>query len=141
MACRSDSPDDDDWEAKVELLAQVRVAVVSFTFGCPSAEVVRSLKSAGSEVWATATTPAEARVAAQAGADVLVLQGVEAGGHRATFVDTDRLVPLLGSGSRACSVRWAAVPGTGRGVGCPADLFSLLAGASAISQSPPEECD
>lgn len=82
--------EDDDFEAKVDLLRQARIPVVSFTFGCPSAEVLSALKVAGSEIWVTATTPAEARLAVDAGADVLVLQGVEAGGHRGAFVDDDR---------------------------------------------------
>jgi nitronate monooxygenase len=79
--------DDDDWEAKLGLLLEARIPVVSFTFGCPSREVVGGLRSAGSEVWVTVTDLAEARDARDAGADALVLQGVEAGGHRATFVD------------------------------------------------------
>ena len=48
----------------------------------------------------TVTTPAEAKAATDAGADVLVVQGVEAGGHRGSFVDADDqpafgLLPLL----------------------------------------------
>ena len=79
--------DDDDWEAKLGLLREARIPVVSFTFGCPSREVVGGLRAAGSEVWVTVTDLAEARAARDAGADALVLQGVEAGGHRAAFVD------------------------------------------------------
>jgi nitronate monooxygenase len=79
--------DDDDWEAKLSLLREARIPVVSFTFGCPSREVVGGLRAAGSEAWVTVTDLAEARAARDAGADALVLQGVEAGGHRATFVD------------------------------------------------------
>jgi nitronate monooxygenase len=79
--------DDDGWEGKLELLRASPVAVVSFTFGCPSAAVVASLQSVGTEVWITVTSVAEARVARDAGADALVLQGVEAGGHRGTFDD------------------------------------------------------
>jgi nitronate monooxygenase len=79
---------DDHYADKLALLEEERVAVVSLTFGCPSAEDVRSLQAAGSEVWVTVTTPAEARVAEQAGADALVAQGVEAGGHRGSFDDS-----------------------------------------------------
>lgn len=79
--------DDDGWEAKLALLRDSPVAVVSFAFGCPSMPVVSSLQKAGSEVWVTVTSVAEARVARDAGADALVLQGVEAGGHRGTFED------------------------------------------------------
>jgi nitronate monooxygenase len=81
--------DDDDWNAKLRLLAAERVPVVSFTFGCPAADAIDSLKRAGSEVWVTVTDCAEARLAEAAGADALVLQGIEAGGHRASFVDSE----------------------------------------------------
>jgi nitronate monooxygenase len=79
--------EDDDWAAKIDLLATERVPVVSFTFGCPDREVIDRLHQAGSEAWVTVTTPDEAREAVAAGCDVLVLQGVEAGGHRAVFRD------------------------------------------------------
>ena len=75
--------DDDGWEAKLALMAELEVPVVSFSFGCPSRDVLAAL----GETWVTVTTPAEARDAAAAGADAVVVQGVEAGGHRATFDD------------------------------------------------------
>jgi len=78
---------DDDWAAKIDLLAAERVPVVSFTFGCPDGEVIGRLRRAGSEVWVTVTAPEEAQQAVAAGCDVLVLQGIEAGGHRASFRD------------------------------------------------------
>jgi nitronate monooxygenase len=81
--------EDDDWDAKLRALGEEPVPVVSFTFGCPSPEVVASLQAGGTEVWITVTNPGEARIAANAGADALVLQGVEAGGHRAFFADHD----------------------------------------------------
>jgi nitronate monooxygenase len=81
--------DDDDWDAKLQALGEAKVPVVSFTFGCPSPEVIASLREVGSEVWVTVTDLAEARIAQVAGADALVLQGIEAGGHRASFVDSD----------------------------------------------------
>ena len=79
--------DDDDWQAKLGVLREDPAPVVSFTFGCPDPELLRSFSEAGSETWVTVTSPAEARTARDAGADALVLQGVEAGGHRATFDD------------------------------------------------------
>jgi nitronate monooxygenase len=79
--------EDDDWEAKLSLLAGDPVPVVSFTFGCPDPAVIGRLRGAGSEVWVTVASPADAVTAAQAGADVLVVQGAEAGGHRSTFRD------------------------------------------------------
>ena len=91
---------DDDWDAKLRLLSSQPVDVVSFTFGLPTAEAVSALKRAGSEVWVTVTSPDEARQAEDRGADALVVQGAEAGGHRASFVDEPGLavyglLPLL----------------------------------------------
>jgi nitronate monooxygenase len=77
--------DDDGWEEKLALAAAERIAVVSFTFGCPPAAAIERLHAAGVEVWVTVTTPGEARLAGEAGADVLVVQGAEAGGHRGGF--------------------------------------------------------
>jgi nitronate monooxygenase len=80
--------DDDGWEEKLALVAELRVPVVSFTFGCPDAATVERLHAAGVAVWPAVTAPHEARAAEAAGADALIVQGVEAGGHRATFDDT-----------------------------------------------------
>jgi nitronate monooxygenase len=82
--------DDDGWEEKLAVAGAENVPVVSFTFGCPEAEVVRSLQRTGPAVWVTVTTPDEARAAADAGADALVVQGAEAGGHRGS---TDPAAP------------------------------------------------
>ena len=87
--------DDDGWEAKLALVEAERVPLVSFTFGCPDAAVVERMHAAGAEVWVTVTSPAEARTACDAGADALVVQGTEAGGHRG-FFDDDDAAPDLG---------------------------------------------
>lgn len=79
--------DDDQWDAKLALLAAEPPPVTSFTFGCPDPAVITALQAAGCEVWVTVTTPADADQAVAAGADVLVLQGSEAGGHRGSFRD------------------------------------------------------
>jgi nitronate monooxygenase len=81
--------EDDAWEAKLGLLEEEPVAAVSFTFGCPPAEAVARLQAAGSTVWVTVTDVDEAQRAAGAGADALIVQGIEAGGHRASFVDVE----------------------------------------------------
>ncbi|MGZ4175737.1 MAG: nitronate monooxygenase [Solirubrobacteraceae bacterium] len=79
--------DDDAYLAKLDLLVSERVPVVSFTFGCPSPDTVAHLHAHGIAVWVTVTDPAEGRQATAAGADALVAQGTEAGGHRAYFRD------------------------------------------------------
>jgi nitronate monooxygenase len=81
--------EDDGWDAKLALLEDDPVAAVSFTFGCPPADVVARLQAAGSSVWVTVTDVAEAQGAADVGADALIVQGIEAGGHRASFEDAD----------------------------------------------------
>ena len=75
--------DDDGWDAKLALMRELEVPVVTFTFGCPPADVLAALP----EAWVTVTTAAEARTAAAAGAHALIVQGVEAGGHRGSFDD------------------------------------------------------
>jgi nitronate monooxygenase len=79
--------DDDHWEAKLDLVCRQRLPVVSFTFGCPATEVCERLHAVGSSVWVTVTSVAEAVEAQAAGADALVVQGFEAGGHRGGFGD------------------------------------------------------
>lgn len=74
--------DDDDWDAKIGYLMAAPADVVSFTFGIPGEDVVAGLRARGTEVWMTVTSLDEARRAAAAGADLLVVQGYEAGGHR-----------------------------------------------------------
>ena len=81
--------DDDLYQAKVELVLAERVPVVSFTFGAPERSTVDRLHEIGTEVVVTVTTPQEARIAAEVGADLLCVQGSEAGGHRATFEDDE----------------------------------------------------
>ena len=87
VALGSPHRDDDGWEEKLALAAAERVPLVSFVFGCPPPDVIERLHAAGAETWVTVTTPAEARLARDAGADALVVQGVEAGGHRGGFDD------------------------------------------------------
>jgi nitronate monooxygenase len=124
--------DNDHFEAKCELLLADPVPIVSFTFGCPSTELVDRLHSVDSEVWVTVTDVEEARAAAEVGADALVAQGMEAGGHRASFDDSDSsdfgLLALLQLLTAAVDLPLVAAGGiaTGRGVAAV-----LCAGASA----------
>jgi nitronate monooxygenase len=81
--------DHDQFDEKVRLLGEDPPAVVSFTFGCPDRDSIERLRSHGAEGWVTITDVEEAAEARDAGADGLVVQGVEAGGHRGSFVDRD----------------------------------------------------
>ena len=77
--------DDDDWDAKIGLLTLVDpVPVVSFTFGVPGWDIVEALREAGTTVLVTVTCRDEAQAASEVGADAVVVQGFEAGGHRST---------------------------------------------------------
>ena len=71
------------------LLAEFRPAVLSFHFGLPSAELLAQVKGWGSKVIASATTVAEALWLEAHGADAVIAQGLEAGGHRGHFLSLD----------------------------------------------------
>ncbi|WP_422745756.1 nitronate monooxygenase [Mycobacterium sp. WMMD1722] len=76
---------DDAWQAKLDVLGELRPEVVSFTFGLPSATELTRLRSVGIATVGTVTTVEEARAAADRGVDVVAVQGPEAGGHRGHF--------------------------------------------------------
>lgn len=76
-------------EALCGLVEDLRPKVVSFHFGLPEPELLARVKQAGAVVLCSATTVAEARWLAQAGADAVIAQGLEAGGHRGMFLETD----------------------------------------------------
>lgn len=78
---------DDGYEAKLAILLEDPVPVVSFTFGCPSSAVLASLRKAGTHTVVTVTSVEEAKAAQEAGADSVCVQGVEAGGHQGTHRD------------------------------------------------------
>ncbi|MDH7797687.1 MULTISPECIES: DUF561 domain-containing protein [unclassified Beijerinckia] len=69
-------------------LVEAAPPAASFTFGCLTREQARALKARGTYVIGTATTVAEAKHWAEIGADAICAQGIEAGGHRGTFLKT-----------------------------------------------------
>jgi nitronate monooxygenase len=74
-----------DFDSQTETLLELRPTVVSSIMGLFPPAYVLALKERGIAWFATATTLAEARRACDAGADVIVAQGFEAGGHRGSF--------------------------------------------------------
>lgn len=126
--------DDDSFAAKLALLVATRVAVVSFTFGLPPAAAVRGLHAVGSEVWVTVTSMADAVAAARRGADVLVAQGLEAGGHRGGLVDdlTDQL-PLLDLVPAVRGATSLPVVATGAIMSAADASAALVAGAAGVA--------
>lgn len=72
-----------------DVLEAFRPAVVSFHFGLPAADLLARVKAWGACVLGSATTVAEARWLEAHGADAIIAQGLEAGGHRGNFLSDD----------------------------------------------------
>lgn len=124
--------DDDHFAAKIDLLCRLLVPVVSFTFGSPPSDVVTRLHEVGTTVLVTVTSVAEAVAAQERGADALVVQGVEAGGHRGGLDCEDSeglgLLPLLRLVAARSHVPLIAAGGLADGAAIAA---TLVAGAVA----------
>jgi nitronate monooxygenase len=122
-----------DDDAMLEMLLSTRPAVVSLHFGLPPQERIDALRQAGIVVAATATTLAEAQRLEEARIDLIVAQGVEAGGHRGVFepdqgdagIGTFALVRML---AQRCTRPVIATGGIMDGAGIAA---ALLLGAQA----------
>ncbi|WP_111894300.1 NAD(P)H-dependent flavin oxidoreductase [Acinetobacter sp. MB5] len=91
--------DSDDY---LNLVLELRPAAVSFHFGIPHHHQIQALKKAGIITMVTATNLSEAQAIEQAGIDIVIAQGIEAGGHRGIFnsdsdaaITTADLVQLL----------------------------------------------
>jgi len=72
-----------------DVLDDIRPAVVSFHFGLPSTHLLERVRATGAKILSTATTVAEARWLEANGVDAVIAQGLEAGGHRGTFLTED----------------------------------------------------
>lgn len=121
-------------EQAAEVLQTYRPRVVSFHFGLPSRELLRRVKAMGSLVLSSATTLAEAQWLQAHGADAVIAQGLEAGGHRGHFLtrDVSRELPMLTLVQQivpAVSVPVVAAGGLGDAAGVRA---ALEAGAAAV---------
>lgn len=75
--------------ALADVLEAFAPRVVSFHFGLPDAALVARLKRLGCAIVSSATTVDEGRWLQQHGADAVIAQGLEAGGHRGHFLDHD----------------------------------------------------
>lgn len=124
-----------DFGLQCEALLSLRPAVASSIMGVFPADLVAALKSKGISWYAVATTVKEAISAEAAGADVIVTQGMEAGGHRGCFENgaAEReqvgLFALLPQVVDAVRLPVVATGGIADGRGIAA---ALLLGASAV---------
>jgi nitronate monooxygenase len=76
-------------EEVARVLGEFRPPVVSFHFGLPSPALLARVKAWGAKVMSSATTVAEALWLEANGVDVIIAQGLEAGGHRGMFLSQD----------------------------------------------------
>ncbi len=76
-------------EAFCDVVEDLKPDVVSFHFGLPEASLLERVKAAGAVVMSSATIAAEAVWLEQHGADIVIAQGYEAGGHRGMFLTDD----------------------------------------------------
>ncbi len=74
-----------DFAAQCEALLEAGPPIISSIMGLYPDRFVARLKEKGIKWFSTVTTVAEAKAAESAGADVIIAQGMEAGGHRGTF--------------------------------------------------------
>jgi nitronate monooxygenase len=79
-----------------EVVEELKPEIVSFHFGLPEQALLRRVKAAGSLVMSSATIVKEAIWLEENGADVIIAQGAEAGGHRGMFL-TDNIAEQPGT--------------------------------------------
>lgn len=80
---------------QIDCLLSENIPIVSFTFGVLGEECIAAFKKQGTVLIGTATCLKEANILDRAGIDIITAQGIEAGGHRGTFLE-DEPLPMIG---------------------------------------------
>jgi nitronate monooxygenase len=107
-----------------DVLAEFRPAVVSFHFGLPPKALLDRVRAWGAKVLASATTLEEARWLEAHGADAIIAQGLEAGGHRGNFLSDDMTAQVS---------TFALVPQVVRAVKLPVIAAGGIADAKGVA--------
>jgi nitronate monooxygenase len=127
-------PDDDGWQEKLDVVLDLAPEVVSFTFGCPERAVLARLRGRGVLTIVTISSPEEAALAVDSGADALVVQGPEAGGHRSIF-DPGAEPPTAGLLALLAQTAFLGVPVVAAGgLGDGAAVRRVLDAGAAAAQ-------
>jgi len=121
--------------ATVDLLEGFRPRVVSFHFGLPVPALLERIKAWGAIVLASATTVDEGLWLERHGADIVIAQGLEAGGHRGHFLSDDLTLQSTTTGLVAALSKLLTVPIVAAGgIGSRSDVEALLAAGAAAVQ-------
>jgi nitronate monooxygenase len=108
----------------VGVLADFKPAVVSFHFGLPPADLLAQVRGWGAKILSSATTVDEALWLEARGVDIIVAQGVEAGGHRGMFLSND-LTTQVGT--------FSLLPQVIQAVGIPVVAAGGIASAKGVA--------
>jgi nitronate monooxygenase len=124
-----------DFAAQCEAMLEAGPAVISSIMGLYPPPFVERMKARGTRWFATATTVSEAKAAEAAGADAIVAQGMEAGGHRGAFEAQNAEADMVGLFALLPAVVDAVkvpVIATGGIVDARSVAAALILGASAV---------